>query len=83
MPKALESMIAHIQQAMGNRRCRLSVHGYGNLDTAHELAGRLEKLSSAPVPVVPLPAVLAAHVGLGALGVTINPELNLAQLTQN
>lgn len=52
---------------------RIAVHGFGNLEAAHELAGRLQGLSAFPVPVIRLPAVLAAHLGLGALGVTLNP----------
>jgi DegV family protein with EDD domain len=52
---------------------RIAVHGFGNDAAAHELAGRLQVLSAMPVPVIPLPAVLAAHLGLGALGVTLNP----------
>ncbi|GAA1675527.1 DegV domain-containing protein [Citricoccus zhacaiensis] len=52
---------------------RIAVHGFGNEPAAHELAGRLQSLSAMPVPVIRLPAVLAAHLGLGALGVTLNP----------
>ncbi|GAA4761386.1 DegV family protein [Citricoccus nitrophenolicus] len=52
---------------------RVAVHGFGNEAAAQELAWRLQHLSSMPVPVIPLPAVLAAHLGLGALGVTLNP----------
>lgn len=52
---------------------RIAVHGFGNQEAAHELAGRLQSLSAMPVPVIRLPAVLAAHLGLGALGVTLNP----------
>jgi DegV family protein with EDD domain len=55
------------------RRERIAVHGFGNDAAAHELAGRLQGLSALPVPVIQLPAVLAAHLGLGALGVTLNP----------
>ncbi|QCU77934.1 DegV family protein [Citricoccus sp. SGAir0253] len=52
---------------------RIAVHGFGNDQAAHELAGRLQGLSVMPVPVIRLPAVLAAHLGLGALAVTLNP----------
>lgn len=55
---------------------RLSVQAYGGYDTAHEVAARLRDHSSMPVPVVRLPAVLAAHLGLGALGVSISPDLD-------
>lgn len=57
---------------------RLSVQAYGDLDTARELAGALEEHSSTPVPVLRLPAVLAAHLGLGALGVSMSPDLDYA-----
>ncbi|WMY77483.1 DegV family protein [Citricoccus sp. I39-566] len=60
-------------QGSEDRRVRIAIHGFGNEAAAHELAWRLQHLSSMPVPVIPLPAVLAAHLGLGALGVTLNP----------
>lgn len=56
-----------------HRQERIAIHGFGNEAAAHELAWRLQHLSSMPIPVIPLPAVLAAHLGLGALGVTLNP----------
>lgn len=60
------------------RPVRLSVQAYGDFDTAHQLAAELQEHSSMPVPVVRLPAVLAAHLGLGALGVSISPDLDYA-----
>lgn len=57
---------------------RLSVQVYGEFETAHEIAAELEEHSSMPVPVVRLPAVLAAHLGLGALGVSISPDIDYA-----
>lgn len=57
---------------------RLSVQGYGDMDAARELAATLEDHSSMPVPVLRLPAVLAAHLGLGALGVSMSPDLDYA-----
>lgn len=57
---------------------RLSVQAYGDFDTAYQLAEDLQDYSSMPIPVVKLPAVLAAHLGLGALGISINPELDYA-----
>lgn len=57
---------------------RLAVQGYGDLDTAQEVAAELQAHSSMPVPVLRLPAVLAAHLGLGALGVSISPDLDYA-----
>lgn len=57
---------------------RLSVQAYGDFDTAHQLATDLQDHSVMPVPVVRLPAVLAAHLGLGALGVSMSPDLDYA-----
>src|SRR5699024_6765615 len=57
---------------------RLSVQSYGAFETAHELADSLDAHASLPVPVSRLPAVLAAHLGLGALGVSMSPVLDYA-----
>ena len=57
---------------------RLVVQAYGNSEMAQTLAETLQEHSSMPVPVVQLPAVLAAHLGLGALGVSISPDLDYA-----
>ena len=57
---------------------RLSVQAYGDYDTAYQIAADIQEHSSMPVPVVRLPAVLAAHLGLGALGVSISPDLDYA-----
>jgi len=57
---------------------RLVVQAYGNSEIAQTLAETLQEHSSMPVPVVQLPAVLAAHLGLGALGVSISPDLDYA-----
>lgn len=59
--------------ATEGRKERLAIHGFGNESAAQELAWRLQHLSVLPIPVIPLPAVLAAHLGLGALGLTLNP----------
>lgn len=55
---------------------RISVQAYGDFDTANQLAAQLQEHSSMPIPVVRLPAVLAAHLGLGALGVSLSPDLD-------
>jgi len=55
---------------------RISVQAYGDFNTATQLATELQAHSSMPVPVVRLPAVLAAHLGLGALGVSMSPDLD-------
>lgn len=53
---------------------RISVQAYGDFDTARTLAEDLQDHSSMPVPVLRLPAVLAAHLGLGAIGVSLSPD---------
>lgn len=77
--KAVDALVGQVHQVTDQQPTRLAVHGYGNLDAAHELAGRLASVSTMAVPVIPLPAVLAAHLGLGALGVTVNPDCTLAE----
>jgi DegV family protein with EDD domain len=72
--KALAALTDIVRQAQPP--VRLSVQAYGDFDTAYELAADLQEYSSMPVPVVQLPAVLAAHLGLGALGIAINPDLD-------
>ncbi|HEY4534464.1 MAG TPA: DegV family protein [Enteractinococcus sp.] len=57
---------------------RIGVQAYGDFDTAHDIATQLQEHSSMPIPVVRLPAVLAAHLGLGALGVSISPDIDYA-----
>lgn len=71
--KAVDRMVELAQESIDGRPVRIAVHGFGNDAAAHELAGRLQLSSATPVPVIPLPAVLAAHLGLGALGITVNP----------
>ena len=78
--RAMERLVELVREASEHADApetadRIAVHGFGNLEAAHELAGRLQSLSALPVPVIRLPAVLAAHLGLGALGVTMNPML--------
>lgn len=76
MPRALERLQDRVaQQAHGMTAPRLAVHGFGNQAQALELAEALGPLSASPIPVVDLPPVLAAHLGLGALAVSLNPEL--------
>lgn len=78
MARATERLVELVREASEHDDAprpadRIAVHGFGNQEAAHELAGRLQSLSALPVPVIRLPAVLAAHLGLGALGVTMNP----------
>ena len=71
--KAVDRMVELAQEASAGRPVRIAVHGFGNDAAAHELAVRLQPGSATPVPVITLPAVLAAHLGLGGLGITVNP----------
>lgn len=71
--RALERLVELAAERTGGRPARLAVHTYGDDASAAQLLERLQPLSATPVPVVELPAVLAAHLGLGALGVTVTP----------
>ncbi|WP_188666334.1 DegV family protein [Tersicoccus solisilvae] len=53
------------------REC--AVHHFGNVAEAEELAERLTELTGVRPVVSRLPSVLAAHVGLGVLGVVTGP----------
>lgn len=53
--------------------CAIAVHGYGNRRAVEALAARLQPSSRVPIPVVDFPAVLAAHLGLGGIGVIVSP----------
>lgn len=77
--RAIDALTRNVRTITAEHPSRIAVHGYGNLDTAHEVAGRLAADSTSPVPVIPLPAVLAAHLGLGGLGVTVTPDLSLTE----
>ncbi|MFD1213803.1 DegV family protein [Arthrobacter sp. GCM10027362] len=57
---------------------QLAVHYFGNQAEADELARRMSAHVGGPVLVTPVPSVLAAHTGLGVLGVVIGPELPAA-----
>lgn len=71
--RAMDRLVELITQDSDAERDRLAVHCFGNLQAGEALAQRLQDVSSTPIPVITLPAVLAAHLGLGVLGVTINP----------
>lgn len=55
-----------------NERHRIAVHYFGDRKQAEELIRTFQPLSALPVPLLPLPAVLAAHTGLGSIGVTLS-----------
>lgn len=69
-----EAAISHVQQIDAADTPRLGVQYCGNLQQAQELADKLQPHSSEPVPVLELPPALAAHLGLGALGITITKD---------
>lgn len=70
VPRLLDLSIA---DARRRSDARLGVHYFGNRSEAEELARQLaEKLPRhADVVVTPLPAVLAAHTGLGVLAIAV------------
>ena len=65
----MEETAAEYAQTLTNPR--LGVQCSGNPDQAAALAEQLQPLSSQTVPVIELPPGLAAHLGLGALGISI------------
>lgn len=74
LPRALSRLTARVQEAAAEMdRPRIVVHGFGNAEQARELADALQEHSALPVPVVPLPPALAAHLGLGAVAVCVSP----------
>lgn len=72
-PRALERMVDLARERAAGGPARIAVHEYGDPAGATALAERLQSASATPVPVVPLPAVLAAHLGLGTLAVVLSP----------
>lgn len=81
LPRALSRLRARVEEAAAEMdRPRIVVHGFGNPAEARELAEVLQEHSAMPVPVVPLPPALAAHLGLGAVAVCVSPaQTDLAQ----
>ncbi|WP_035749135.1 DegV family protein [Arthrobacter sp. 35W] len=67
-----ELVLAEVGSAAG-ARVRVCIHHFGNEAQARELAARLQDASAAVSSIMlsRLPAVLAAHAGLGVLGVVI------------
>lgn len=60
-----------LEQAADHPAARVGVHCFGNRAEGVGLAQSLQQASAAPVPVVELPPALGAHLGLGALAVTV------------
>ncbi|MBE1513747.1 DegV family protein [Nesterenkonia halotolerans] len=74
MVRALERLQVRVtEKAHSMQAPRLAVHGFGNDLQALQLAEALQPLSATPIPVVDLPPALAAHLGLGALAVSLSP----------
>lgn len=74
LQRALDRLLERASAAIdGEDRSRVVVHSCGNPAQGKEFAQRLQEKLCVDVPVVELPPVLAAHLGLGALGVCISP----------
>jgi DegV family protein with EDD domain len=69
----LEELVAADVAKRGTGKARLAVHHFGNAGEAEQLARRLSASLDgvAPVQISSLPAVLAAHAGLGVLAVIV------------
>ncbi|MEO5778876.1 MULTISPECIES: DegV family protein [Arthrobacter] len=69
----LEEIVAADAAARPSGKARLAVHHFGNQAEAEQLAARLAALlpSCPPAQISALPAVLAAHAGLGVLAVIV------------
>ena len=69
----LEEIVAADASARPAGQARLAVHHFGNQAQAEELASRLAAALPAcpPAQISALPAVLAAHAGLGVLAVIV------------
>lgn len=77
-PRSLEKAVERlteraVEEAAARAPARVAVHGFGNADQALALAEALDEQSAAPVPVIDVPPSLAAHLGLGVLGVCVSP----------
>ena len=73
-PRALLRLTELVQQDVSARsgRVRVAVHHFGNEGEAERLAGAIaEAAPDAELMICSLPAVLAAHAGLGVLAVAI------------
>ncbi|WP_313813795.1 DegV family protein [Glutamicibacter sp.] len=61
---------------------RIGVMHFGALELAHEIADELHPYAHGPVLIESLPAVLAAHTGIGVLGVSVAPLYPQAEAQQ-
>jgi len=72
----LEELVAAEAQAQPGQAVRLAVHHFGNPEEAEGLAARLAAAlpQCPPAQISALPAVLAAHAGLGVLAVIVGHD---------
>lgn len=66
--------LAHDVAEASETEVDVGVMHFGALETAEELSEELRGLSSRPVVLESLPSVLAAHTGIGVIGVCIAPD---------
>lgn len=73
LPKAIHRMVELGAQAAGGDPddVVIGIHHFGAREQAQDVAERLKAYTSAPVLVTPVPAVLAAHTGAGALALVV------------
>lgn len=73
----LEEIVAADAAARPGQTVRLAVHHFGNPAEAESLAARLAKAlpDCPPAQISSLPAVLAAHAGLGVLAVIVGADV--------
>ncbi|MFZ3453439.1 DegV family protein [Arthrobacter sp. 7Tela_A1] len=79
-PKALARLEELSREELSRRSgpVRVAVHHFGNEAEAERLASAvIRELPGAEVMLCPLPAVLAAHAGLGVLAVAIAPAVKV------
>ncbi len=75
MAKAAEALQRRVEQAAAAcEEPSVGIHVFGNEEQGVELAQRLQPLSVRTIPVLEVPAVLGAHLGLGVLAVTVSPS---------
>lgn len=76
----LEELVVTSASARPGAQVRLAVHHFGNPGEAEELAARLAAAlpQCPPAQISSLPAVLAAHAGLGVLAVIVGEDSTAA-----
>jgi len=84
-PRALARLTELVRQNITARsgRVRVAVHHFGNEVEAERLAGTIaEAAPDVELMICPLPAVLAAHAGLGVLAVAVSGDSGAAPQVQ-